>query len=234
MSEDRNDTIEESIEHLVERGVEAALIDVMNVRGEFARRGALSNSRRFVCENGAIYARFISEAAKIARFVFQAVGNDEDGAKLLKEGVERLAKRITDHFARDRQSSSSGMANTQATMQRELASRLEEETRHACTEFGIGMAGGEPLKKNGDTHVHADITNSPGASQQVGVGKKVTQKATITQTYEPLIAELDRIEGSNEFRALGEKQRTETSQIVEDIREESAEQQPNENKSGNG
>ena len=81
------------------------------------------------------------------------------------------------------------------------------------------------MKKTGDTHVHATMKDSPGGTQQVvGVAEKVSQQ--VTQTYAPLIAELDRLESSAEFQALEEKNQTEIRELIEDIRKEARKQNP--------
>ncbi|WP_092684693.1 tetratricopeptide repeat protein [Rhodopseudomonas pseudopalustris] len=93
-------------------------------------------------------------------------------------------------------------ARVNATFLGQLRSRKEQ----LLDDFVHGMQGSERLKKDPVLNVIANQTNSPGATQQIGIGDKFTQSA-FTQNHTELIAVIDRALESPEFAKLNTSQK---------------------------
>lgn len=112
-------------------------------------------------------------------------------------------------------------ARVNATFLGQLRSRKEQ----LLDDFVHGMQGSERLKKDPVLNVIANQTNSPGATQQIGIGDKFTQSA-FTQNHTELIAVIDRALESPEFAKLNTSQKEAFGDIAAIVREEAAKQTP--------
>jgi hypothetical protein len=95
---------------------------------------------------------------------------------------------------------------------------LNQKSERLMGDFTHGMMGSEKLKKDPLVSIVSNLTNSPGAVQQIGVG--TFSQTAATQQYNSLVDAIDSVVASPEFDALSQDQKDAFTDISDALKTE--------------
>jgi hypothetical protein len=190
-----------------------------------AANGSLASGRTLIQFDQGALSVFTEKANEAAQFVFNLT-ETTDGE--VANQLEYCLGRMVDMIATDvtegssRLGISGGLGSSQANKTRE---KLNERKAQLMDDFRHGMMGSGRLKKDPLVSVINTQTNSPGATQQIGIGDNFSQ-SIFSQTHNELVTAIDRALNSQEFTQLQPAQKEAYSDTALVVKEEAAKAQP--------
>jgi hypothetical protein len=177
---------------------------VTQLRIQLSGRGSLY----LQCER-AVNEVLVKALQSMAKIAFSVSGSTSDAAACqLEQGGGQLADSITEWLQ--------GVLNTRGTPSGPLKATLHETVKHAVDDFRHGMAGEEKLKQDPLVNIVNTVTNSPGTVLQNAIGANNQQSVQ----QQSLLAALDGLITSEEFKRLREEDRLAVQDLVDTLRDE--------------
>ena len=195
------------------------------IRGEMSLRGALPSTRASLAVNEEMHSVYTEAMSSAATFLFNASnGQTIECTQILDQHGRELAERIVASLMPTSGDDAFGFAKEQ----RQITGKLEQELaaiRETIVDgFSHGMLGDAKLTKDPAIQVISSITNSPGATQQSGVGS--LQQQVNQEQVNPLIAKIEELVRSPEFQALDSPKKDALRDVAEVLTNELQRPQP--------
>lgn len=170
--------------------------------------------------NNAVIELYVRSIEDMGRFLFNAaMGTRQEQTQLL---AEYALKAITEAANPARQSYEHvlrrGLSGINGRMAEELVAKLADKKVALLDDYRNGMLGGQRMIKEPVISVINNITNSPGAILQGGVGK-LSQQINQTDVHS-FVEAIKQFEDSTEVNALAEADRTALLDVVDTLRDQ--------------
>jgi hypothetical protein len=197
--------IERALCRIVDDAVAQAQVAVSNVQTEWTLRQALGNSRIWLAYHQAIAEVFQRALRKAAVHAFNLTGehSPKTGAAIgraTEHGVVQIIEWMK------RKALASTTFGRHDPLLDQLTAALYKIRDVVVDDFIHGMVGGTPLKKPVAPPAGPTIINSPNAVQQTVYGDR--NQLSVQQQAVPLLAAIDDMLASNDFRQLDAEQQT--------------------------
>lgn len=195
------------------------------IMAKAAAGGTLGSGRTLILFEQQALAIFTEKANEAAQFVFNLTETtDGEVANQLEYCLSRMVDMITGHLVEG--SGRLGLpGNRGASQSTKTREKLDERKVQLMDDYRHGMMGNGRLKKDPFVNVINTQTNSPGATQQVGIGNNFSQ-SVFNQTHNELVTAIDRALSSQEFTQLQPAQKEAYSDTALVVKEEVAKSQP--------
>jgi len=190
-----------------------------------AQNGSLASGRTLMLFEQEALIVFTEKANEAAQFVYNLTETtDGEAANQLEYCLGRMADMIANDVdgGISRLGITGGIGAIQANKARE---KLNERKIQLIDDFRHGMMGSGRLKKDPLVNVINTQTNSPGATQQVGIGDNFSQ-SVFNQTHNELVAAIDRALSSSELAQLRPEQKEAFSDTALVLKDEAVKAQP--------
>ena len=167
---------------------------------------------------------FVEAFEQAAKFAFNLTEqNDGEIANQLSYFAARISDIVMDKIKSG--SSRLGLRDHDvAPHVANIRSLLDSRKERLIDDFKFGMLGNDQMKKDSVVNIVSNLSNSPGAIQQVGI-VKFSQSAFVQQ-HQPLIAAIDAALESDEFRSLKENDKQGFHDVAEVVKEEASKENP--------
>jgi hypothetical protein len=211
--------LERALGRMTDQAIESAKLAVAKVRREATLTNNLNSSRVYLEYNNEMISVFKDVLRTMAAFAYNATGgHSPETAACLEKSGEHFVSEMTQWAATN--ASNARAFGPQDPLLDNLTNSLNEAKDAAVDDFIHGMLGGTPLKKDPLVNVVSNITNSPGAVQQTALGNHNRQ--SVQQQSATVLRAIDDLLASEEFKNLGDQERTRVQDVADVLRDEMA------------
>jgi hypothetical protein len=157
---------------LCDEALEAVQIERAKIMAQAAMRGALSSGGMLVSVKDQ-YTRAANQTAdKMVRLAFEVTGStDQPVRETVERGLRSLRDALSNNLAEFfRVQGAFAGSNTTDALGNDFLHTMDKRITSVVDDLQYGMAGGTRLSKDPLVSVITNITNSPGAVAQGGVG----------------------------------------------------------------
>lgn len=201
---------------------------VKALQNKHAAAGRLQSGATLTAFEDIATALLKSSIAEASKFTFEFTkGHEPEALTYLQNFAGRLQQIIMAEISE--KASRLGLGAVTTNHMEKVRRKLESLTEQALDDFSHGMIGSDRLKKDDPVvSIINSQTNSPGAIQQVGVGK--FSQTAFNEHHSPLVAAIDAALASDEFKALESQSQQAFKDIAEVVREEAVKPNPDSGK----
>lgn len=203
---------------------EAVTQQVSAMQAKHSATGRLLSGATLIALEEIATSLLKSTIADASKFVFEVTGDhQEDAQARLKLFSDRVQQMLMAEISEKADRLNLGAVTAQHL--EEVRGKLDRFREQALDDFSHGMQGSERLTKDSLVNVINTQTNSPGATQQVGIGDSFSQTA-FSKNHNELAAAIDRALASPEFNQLKQDQKEAFSDTAAIVKEEAVKAQP--------
>jgi hypothetical protein len=209
------DYIARRLARIAEDAVTDAQIAVTKITADAAGKGALGNSRVYILYDEAVGKELKKALRAMAFSAFNASGSTAESiAQLVKAAASEFVENVAG-WLQKKYKSTAAFGYTGPSVST-LKEQLNEMIDAVVDDFRHGMIGEEKLKPDPVYNVVTNVTGSSHVVIQNAIGENNRQSVE----QQSLLAELDKLLASREFKDLGEADRNAVEDMVDALRAE--------------
>ena len=203
---------------------EAITRQIKAIQNKHAASGRLQSGATLIAFEGIVTDLLKSTLADAAKFTFELTGGHEpESTAYLKNFATRVQQILMAEISE--KADRLGLGKVTVDHLEKVRGKLDRFREQAMDDFEHGMQGSERLMKDPLVSVINNQTNSPGATQQVGIGNNFSH-TVFSQNHNELVTAIDRALKSHEFNQLQPAEKEAYSDIALVVKEEVAKSQP--------
>jgi hypothetical protein len=208
------DYIKRALARLRDTSVAAAQRARLAVTAEATKAGAFQSGRMLMHVSEVYNGEMAAAVEKGIRLAFDAAGtNSELVCATANEGLIAIKDALFDDLAAFYRSQGSWGGSTGKTLGDSFLSTAEKTIEGVVDDFRHGILGGLKLTKDPLVSIVSSITNSPGATQQTGIGNV----QAVLPAVADLRAALAQFTQSKEVQALQAEEKAAVIDVAEVI-----------------
>lgn len=194
--------------------------EVKALQNKHAAAGRLKSGATLIAFEDIATNLFKSSVSDASKFTFEFTGGHEPEAlAYLQNFANRVQQIIMAEITE--KAERLGLGAVAINHLEKVRTKFDRFREQALADFSHGMQGSQRLKKDPVVSVINNQTNSPGATQQIGIGDNFSQ-VVFSESHNELLTAIDRALASAELAQLTQDQRDAFNDIAVVVKEEAS------------